>query len=91
MNEKDDVILEYLASVAPSALPPTAIHYNITQRVESADFSVDTVRRRLKRLRAVGLVEIVREARNYHTITDLGKRYLAGEYKPDNYDSSRSS
>lgn len=89
MNETDDVILEYLRDIRPSAEPPTVIHFNIHNprrgslgldaRVTDGRFALNTLRNRLDRLEDVGLVEIVREKGRYRAITEDGLRYLRGE------------
>lgn len=78
MNEKDDILLEYLSDTG-SAQPYKVIHWNITVDRRTADFSIDTVRRRLRRLRDLGLVSKVYEKGAYHKITDEGRAYLAGD------------
>lgn len=76
MNEKDDVILEYLQETDVSE-PPAVIYFNITNR--GSDFSLRTLKRRLKRLRESGLVQIDYEEGRYHSISDDGRAYLAGD------------
>lgn len=76
MNEKDDIILEYLDEVG-SAEPPAVIHWNLEDR--GADHVVRTTKRRLKKLRSEGLIKIVYEDGSYHRITEKGRQYLRGE------------
>jgi len=78
MNEKDDVLLEYLQDTG-SAEPPTVIHWNITVDRETGSFSIDTTRRRLSKLKDLGLVEEVKDRGAYHKITPDGKAYLRGD------------
>ena len=76
MNEKDDEILEYLKETEVSE-PPAVIHFNVQRR--GADFSLRTLKRRLKKLREVGLVQIDYEEGRYHSISEKGRGYLAGD------------
>lgn len=80
MNEKDDIILEYLRDTGV-AEPPKVLHFNLIR--EGADHSIDTTRRRLKRLEKSGLVQIVKEKGAYYEITDAGVAYLAGDLDVD--------
>ncbi|WP_240471238.1 hypothetical protein [Halorubrum tropicale] len=77
MNEKDDIILEYLDDVGV-AEPPAVIHFNIS-RTEEVDFVEKTTKRRLKRLLGLGLVTLAYEKGRYYEITDEGRAYLAGD------------
>lgn len=87
MNEKDDIILEYLRAISPSAEPPTVIHYNIHRRADEFNlntrtgggFSLDTLRNRIRRLEDIGLADVVREKGKYRAITEDGVEYLAGD------------
>lgn len=76
MNEKDDAILEYLEDTGVSE-PPAVIHFNLTRR--GPGFSIRTLKRRLKRLRDLGLVQIDYEEGRYHSISDKGRSYLSGD------------
>lgn len=76
MNEKDDDILEYLNETDVSE-PPAVIYFNIQRR--GAEFSLRTLKRRLKKLREVGLVQIDYEEGRYHSISEQGRAYLAGD------------
>lgn len=86
MNERDDVLLEYLESIYPSAEPVTTIHWNIHEYREDLleknhcdTFSKNTARNRLKKLEDVSFVEISRETHNYRRITEEGMQYLRGD------------
>jgi len=88
MNEKDDIILEYLNSIAPSAEPPAVIYFNINRRSSEFNldqrtdggFSLNTLRNRIDTLEDHGLVEVVREKGRYRAITEEGQAYLRGEF-----------
>lgn len=86
MNPKDDRILEYLGQIHPSALPVTALYWNL-QEVEGIEFSQETMERRLGRLVEVGLVEIPRGKNSmknrFYRITGSGIAYLEGDLQPD--------
>lgn len=85
MNEKDDILLEYLQEVGV-AEPLSVIFWNLQDQHE-VGFSIHTCRRRLLRLVEVGLVEIPRGADSkdttYYRITDQGRKYLSGDFQPD--------
>lgn len=78
MNEKDDILLEYLESIFPSAEPPKVLHYNIKSR-SLGDWSIDTTRRRLEKLYSLALVEIPYERGKYYKLTQNGQAYLRGD------------
>jgi len=88
MNEKDDIILEYLDSISPSAEPPAVIYFNINRRDDEFDvskrtdggFSKNTLHNRIELLEDLGLVKVVREKGRYRCITEEGRAYLEGEY-----------
>jgi len=79
MNEKDDIILEYLADIGV-AEPLQVIYFNLKER--GISFSKSTARRRLERLEEADLVNIAREKGTYYEISDKGFEYLEGEFKP---------
>ncbi|MFD1600991.1 hypothetical protein [Halobellus rarus] len=88
MNEKDDIILEALNLLYPAAISPTPLHWNIENRFDEelkykartdGGFSLDTLRNRMERLVELGLIEICRERGSYHSITEEGRAYLAGD------------
>lgn len=85
MNEKDDVVLEYLSDVG-SAESLSVIFWNLENEY-GIDFSVHTLRRRLAKLVETGLVETPRGADStdstYYRISELGERYLAGDHQPE--------
>lgn len=76
MNEKDDAILEYLEETDVSE-PPAVIHFNIELR--GSRFSIRTLKRRLKRLRDAGLVQVDYDEGRYHSISNEGRAYLRGD------------
>ena len=80
MNEKDDIILEYLAEIGV-AEPLQVIYFNLKER--GISFSKSTARRRLERLEEADLVTIAREKGTYYEISDKGFAYLEGEFKPE--------
>jgi len=63
MNEKDDIILEYLADIGV-AEPLQVIYFNLKER--GISFSKSTARRRLERLEEADLVNIAREKGTYY-------------------------
>lgn len=77
MNEKDDIILEYLEAVGV-AEPPAVIHWNLVE-TGPHEFSVRTLRRRLARLSEANFVKIVNEEGRYYEIADNGLAYLDGD------------
>lgn len=86
MNEKDDVILEYLDRIYPAAEPPAVVYENLhrcddvldfTQR--TGGFSIDTLRNRMRRLEDVGLIDVVVKEGRYRVITEEGRQYLRGD------------
>jgi len=85
MNEKDDVILEYLRDVGV-AEPLSVIFWNLEDSYDIG-FSIHTLRRRLLRMVETGLIEIPRggdsEDTTYYRITPDGISYLEGELRPD--------
>jgi len=86
MNEKDDILLEYLRSIHPSAEPPKVIHWNVDNRgdelrlgTRAGDmWSTGTTRNRLDDLEDLGLVDVVGRG-SYRIITDAGMEYLDGD------------
>ena len=86
MTKSDDAILEYLEETG-MALPPRGISYNMRTR-ENAELSYSTVNRRLKELLKRGLVEKEYEKGGFYSITDKGRRYLAGEASEDELTNS---
>lgn len=88
MKETDDIILEYLDDVYPSAVPPAVIHWNIHNRSEEYDlesrvrggsFTKTTLGNRIGRLGEADLVKKVNQKAGYRKITDDGRAYLRGE------------
>lgn len=87
MNEKDDIILEYLDRIYPSAEPPRTLYFNLGRWDEelgyskrtSGGFSYDTLRNRIDRLQGLGLIEVAREKNRHLAISDEGRSYLRGE------------
>lgn len=86
MNARDDVLLDYLYEIHPSAAPPTPIHWNIHNRREELldkhrcePFSKNTTRNRLRKLEKAGFVRIAREDSKYREITEEGIEYIQGE------------
>lgn len=84
MNEKDDIILEYLEDI-DVAEPPAVIHFNITRR-EKVSFVEKTTKRRLTKLLDLGLVRVAYEKGRYYEITDDGRAYLAGDLNASEFD-----
>ena len=88
MNETDDAILEFYAELEDSAdfrisLPPTAVWYNLVEKMEVLDRSKNTVSRRMNKLHSMGLLEKSDEERGYYHLTDKGQNYLAGDLDAD--------
>lgn len=81
MTGSDDTILEFLEKYN-LAVSPRAIEYNIKTR-ENADISYSTINRRLDKLAERGLVEKEYEAGGFYSITEKGRKYLAGELDKD--------
>lgn len=78
-SEYDDPILEVLAE-SGKALPPRVILFNLEYE-DRASPHRSTVKRRLSRLAAYGLVEKVDDA-GYYVVTETGEAYLAGDLDP---------
>lgn len=81
MTKSDDAILEFLDEHA-LAFPPRAIEYNLRTR-KDVEISYTTVNRRLKELLENGLVHKEYEEGGFYSITDRGRKYLAGELSKD--------
>jgi len=96
MSSKDDDILEFLRDIYPTALPLTALYWNL-EKTRDVGYSKDTVERRLRRLIEAGLVEVPRgldsSKNQYFRITDRGIAYLDGEHAvedlPDDFNANR--
>lgn len=79
MNEKDDIILEYLRDISPSAEPVAVIHWNLGEQNARHWDHKNTTRNRLEKLESAGLVESIEGTHGYRRITDQGKQWLDGE------------
>ena len=77
MTNNDDPILEFLHE-RNLALPPRVIEHNLSTR-EGINIPYSTINHRLKLLLDAGFVEKEYEQGGFYSITDLGRRYLAGE------------
>lgn len=77
MTKSDDHILNFLAE-SGHAFPPLGIAFNMNE-----DVSQPTIERRLPKLEAAGLVMRHDSPQGYTEITDLGRRYLAGNVSDD--------
>lgn len=76
----DEPILEFLAE-SNVAAPPAVITFNLDwHNIASPAYS--TVKRRMRKLAAYGLLEKVNSDAGYYAITDKGQSYLAGELDP---------
>jgi predicted transcriptional regulator with HTH domain len=82
---KDEEILEYLQHIYPTAVPNSAIHWNLITYY-GADWAARTSRRRVKHLIDKGFVEkIERDGDPYYRISDVGLGYLRGEIDAKDY------
>ena len=87
MNEKDDILLEYLRDIYPSAEPPKVIHWNVNNRGEEfrldqrqgSMWSKNTTHNRLAKLVDQQLVEVTDTASGYYVISENGFGYLDEE------------
>ena len=84
MNETDDAILEFFEKLEGVggfrvALPPTAVWFNLVEEAAVLDKAPNTVSRRMSRLQAMELLELVDEDRAYYKFTDKGLAYLNGD------------
>lgn len=59
------------------ALPPGTLHFNLER--EGFEIGYSTVRRRLKLLESVGLIENEADDGSYYALTEKGQEYLAGD------------
>jgi Mn-dependent DtxR family transcriptional regulator len=82
MRESDVHILEFLDNAGNREIvaPPAVIAANI-------DFEGATVRERVTHLRDAGLLSYHDQDAGYYQITELGKRYLAGELSDEEIDA----
>jgi len=80
LGKYDEPILEFLAE-SDVAAPPAVIAFNLDWHgIASPAYS--TVKRRVRKLAAYGLLEKVDPKTGYYAITDIGRDYLAGEIEP---------
>lgn len=79
MTENDYPILAFLTD-HDIALSPSNLQHNLATR-EHVDIPDSTINRRLKKLLHGGLLE--QENGTYYSITELGRRRLAGELTDD--------
>lgn len=80
MNEVDDSILEFFDQQDDGiSLPPSVVHYNLTEVYQATDKSRATVSRRMKQLELRGLLEKTHEEKGYYKLSDKGRLYLAGQ------------
>jgi len=76
MTGNDDTILEFFAD-HEIALPPTGLEINLERA--GVDISYSTIHRRLNELHDYGLLDKVDEKKGYYAISEMGRKYLAGE------------
>lgn len=77
----DDPILEFLAE-SDIVAPPAVVTFNLDwHSIASPAYS--TVKRRMRKLAAYGLLEKVDTDAGYYVITDRGRAYLAGDLDPE--------
>jgi DNA-binding PadR family transcriptional regulator len=77
MNPATDPVLEILAE-SELALTAGVLNHNIDREFADPP-SRSSVYRTVDSLREYGLIETSLDTDNYYVITDLGRRYLAGE------------
>jgi len=83
MNEVDDAILEFFDRQDGISLPPTPVHYNLTEYYGATEKSRDTVADHMRQLARRGLLEKVEERKGYYRLTEKGRRYLRGDIKAE--------
>jgi DNA-binding PadR family transcriptional regulator len=80
LGKYDEPILEFLAE-SNVAAPPAVVAFNLDWHgIASPAYS--TVKRRMRKLNARGLLEKVDTDSGYYAITDKGQSYLAGDLDP---------
>lgn len=77
MGKYDEPILELLAE-SDVAAPPATVAFNLEWH-DLASPAYSTVKRRMRKLAAHGLLKKVETDAGYYAITDQGRAYLAGE------------
>lgn len=88
MNEVDDAILEFFEELgepggARVSLPPSPVHYHLTEVLGTVERDSSTFSRRMSKLADRDLLEIEDEETGYYRITDRGIAYLSGELDAD--------
>ena len=83
-NARDRAILQFLREYQ-LALPPGPIYRNMKLQ-NRAQFTYETLRRRLNYLEEADYVERLFGAKSYYRITDKGERYLTDELDVDDID-----
>ena len=76
MTASDDTLLEHLAETG-GVFNKRSLEYTVQHRGGSISYA--TLKRRLPKLESAGLVEVYSDAGTHYHITNLGRRYLAGE------------
>lgn len=81
LGKYDEPILEFLAD-SDVAAPPAVVAFNLDWH-NIASPAHSTVKRRMRKLAAHGLLTKVDPDTGYYAITDKGRDYLAGNLDPD--------
>lgn len=80
LGKYDEPILEFLAE-SDIAAPPAVVAFNLDWH-GIASPAHSTVKRRMRKLTAYGLLEKVESNAGYYAINDTGRSYLAGNVDP---------
>jgi len=80
MTKSDDAILEVLAETG-AALSLKALEVNC--QIYHNRISYNTAKRRVPRLLKAGLIRRTDENQRFVVITENGRKYLLGEYLPE--------
>lgn len=80
LGKYDEPVLEFLAE-SEIAAPPAVVAFNLDWH-SIASPAHSTVKRRMRKLAAYGLLEKVESDAGYYAISDVGRSYLAGNLDP---------
>lgn len=81
LGKYDEPLLEFLTE-SEIAAPPAVVTFNLDWH-GIASPAHSTVKRRMRKLTAYGLLEKVEPEAGYYAISDLGRSYLAGNVDPN--------
>lgn len=85
MSLKDILIMEFLEEYN-LALPPKPLYHNLNKHGHKIGYS--TVRQRVTELEEHGLLEYDDSEGSYYTVSDKGRKYLAGDLDKDDLEDT---